>query len=228
MTTAIIAMGFIVWLLQSFPNLRRIVQIYKTPTYRISRLPQEGRVEVFGTVDGNTINSPLKRKNCVLWQVVIEERRSVGKGTQWITIFSQTSKESFEIKDEMGCVKVDPANALLVLHDTFHKAARFMDPLPPRIKSAIESLGVISVSPFGADRQLRVTERILKSGDKVFVLGDLKSEDGYKRIENGPTMVIGDRSEKEVLGVLFKQVILSFIFMIFIVLAFTVLSSNKQ
>jgi len=228
MTTAIIAMGFIIWLLQSFSNLKRIVQIYKTPTYRISKLPQEGRVEIFGEVEGNTINSPLKRKNCVLWQVVIEEWRSARRGAKWVTIFSQTSKEPFELKDEMGCVKVHPANALLVLNDNYQKSARFMDPLPPRIKSGIEKLGVMSVSFFGVDRHLRVTEKILKSGDKVFVLGDLKSEDGNKRIENNSTMVIGDRSEKEVLGVLFKQVILSFILMIFLVISFSILSTNSQ
>jgi hypothetical protein len=203
----VVVVGFLIGLIFSYPNLKKIISIYQTPIHRINNLPESGRVQIIGRVDVQNTKSPLKRKNCSLWHVEIQGYMNQYGRHRWSTIYSQTSCESFEISDGTGRIQIFPATAHLILHDDFRKVGNFLSPLPPRIRSAIEELGIPTTDPPGIERQLRVYERIVKTGDEVYVLGEVHYENGskvIKKVDKFP-FVISDRGDDEALGVLFKQ-----------------------
>jgi len=177
-------------------------------------------VLVSGKAYSQNTKSPLKRKSCSLWQVEIEGRQYYPQWRKyyWSTLYNQTSQEPFEIIDKTGKVRIIPANAQLILHDDFRKSSNFLSPLPPHVKSAIEELGVMTIDAPGVERQLRVFERIVKPQDEIYIMGEVHFENGSKVIKYGKRVpfTISDRGEDEVLGALFKQTIVNFVFTIVI------------
>jgi len=229
-TINFIVIAIFVGLIFSYPTLIKIILIYRTPIYRINMLPESGQVLVVGKADVQNTKSPLKRKNCSLWQVEIQGFKFYPwRRHHWGTIYSQTSQDPFELDDRTGKIQIFPANAQLVLHDDFHKAVNFLSPLPPRIKSAIESLGIITTDVTGFEKQLRVSERIVKPGDEIYILGEVQYENGSKVIKKGSKspFIISDHREDEVLSTLFKQVILNFVIAIIIVVVGFVVLNNQ-
>ena len=226
-----IAIGILAGLIFSYPQLKKIIHIYTTPVYRINELPESGEVLVVGKADIQNTKSPLKRRNCSLWQVEVEgyNYHLPSREYYWETIYSQISQEPFELIDGTGRIQVFPANAQLVLHTDFHKSGNFLSPLPPRIKSTIEDLGILTIDAPGVDRQLRVYERIVEPGDEIYILGEVQYENGHKLIKKGETapFIISDRREDEVLSTLFKQVIVNVIFATIFTVMVLLLSSNQ-
>lgn len=199
-------------LIFSYATLQKIVSIYRTPNYRVKELPNSGRVLIYGKATVQNIKSPLKQRNCSLWQVEILTPVS-GKDRSWRVIYDQLSQEPFELADETGNIQVFPAHAELVLHADFRKASDFLSPLPPRIKSAIEGLGIRTTNALGLERQLRVYERIVKTGDEIYILGEVHFENDSKVIRKGKLpFVISDQGHAKVLGRLYRQVLVNIVF----------------
>lgn len=219
---AMVLVGLLVGLILSYSSIKKIIRIYRTPTEYVGALPLAGPVEVVGKAKGNSAKSLLKRTSCSLWQVIIEERKTVFRRfwfhSEWVTIYNQISNEPFELSDETGSIWVFPAKAQLILYDGLRRSNNYLHPLPRRIKNAIQDLGILATDMYGLERPLRVYERLIKPGDEVYVLGELKYEKGSKRIEDEADfpLLISDRSEKEVLRTLYGRIISNIVMTIII------------
>jgi hypothetical protein len=206
-----IFVGILLGLIFSYAPIKQIVRIYRTPIYRIKNLPESGQVVVVGKADSKDTKSLLKRTNCALWEVVIQEKRITGgKGgsAQWFEIYRQMSNEPFEISDGTGSVQIVPVDAKLILHNDLQKTNGLLHPLPPRIKDTIEELGILTMVGFGIERPLRVYERSVGLGDEVYVTGEVKYENGTKIIKSSDKLpfIISDYKGHEILGALFNDV----------------------
>jgi len=87
--------------------------IQDTPTSKIRSIAM-GLVEIFGQVlpiKGRIFKSPFTDKDCVYYQYTIEEYRSSGKNSHWVTIKKGEQKDLFYLKDDTGTILIDPAGA---------------------------------------------------------------------------------------------------------------------
>lgn len=201
-----IAIGILVGVIFSYPEIKKLVLIYRTPIHSIGNLPATGQVQVFGRADTTNTKSLLKRTNCCLWQIVIYEDQ--GRRRRRVKIYQQMSTEPFELVDGTGRIQVVPVNAQLILHDDLYKKTDSITPLPPRTNETIQSLGIQTTNVLGLQRLLHVYEQIVRPGDDVFVLGEVTQENGVKIIKStsGLPFVISDHRDGDVIETLFMQI----------------------
>jgi hypothetical protein len=209
---------FLGWLLASSSALRKIVSILQTPTENIGALPTEGLVEITGSAGGQTIQSPISRSACVFWQVVIQEKRSSGKGSHWATIYKKLSDGAFEVSDMTGRVQVlaDPKSEL-ILNSDVHSASNFYN-FDAGLQSTLEGLGINTTGFLGFNRTLRVFEMYIQTGEQIYVHGYVNYDNGVKQIAsgNGMALIISDQSEKSVLTKLYWRVAIAGGFTVFL------------
>ncbi len=103
-----------------FVFLHRSRLMENMPTSRL-RSAAQGYIEVEGAarlMDGPPIIAPLTKSKCVWWRFKIEEKRSSGKNTSWVTISSGRSDDSFELDDGTGTCVVNPEGANVIPRHT--------------------------------------------------------------------------------------------------------------
>ena len=115
-----IAIGMLVGLIFSIPEIKKIILMYRTPICRIGNIPLMGQVQVVGRADIKNTKSLLKRTNCCLWQIIVEEDQ--GRRSRRVKIYEQMSTEPFELVDGIDRIQIFPANAQLILRDDLSKA----------------------------------------------------------------------------------------------------------
>jgi hypothetical protein len=200
----------LVGLFVSLSSIQQILRIRRTPTSHISDLPSEGEVEICGKAGPAVTKSPISQSDCVLWRAEIQNRQSSGKESRWVTIYKEISNESFEIIDETGKVIVQPSIVELTLHKDINQSSGLFNSLDEETKAAVETLGVETTGLLGMDNSLKVEESCIFPGDAIYILGQVIIEDGLKKIVSDDTnsLIISDRSEKELLGALYKKVVI--------------------
>jgi hypothetical protein len=206
----ILGLAALVGIVISFSSIKKIIQIRRTPTCWISALPMEGPVEIVGQTGSKTTRSPITSTECVLWQVEVKEQRSSGKSSHWVTIFKETSTETFDVLDETGKVQVNPSGADLVLIDDVKESSGWLQSLDSQTLTAVERLGIETTGFLGLKKTLQVYERYVSPGENIYVLGEIQGSDGYKAIASagGSPVIISDRSERELLTTLYGRVAL--------------------
>jgi hypothetical protein len=151
-----------------FYRLRRDRLVADTPLVRI-RSAAQGYVKVAGRAAPAApapTAAPLSSRSCVWWsyEVAREERNSKGNVT-WRTVDSATSVELFVLTDDDAQCLVGPVKAEITptTHDIWYgTASRPLGP-PPRSPPLMRA---------GA---WRYTERLLSVGDRLSVMGELRS-----------------------------------------------------
>jgi hypothetical protein len=148
-------------------SLRRDRLFADTPLVRL-RSAAQGYVKVFGRAEppnGSPIAAPLSERPCVWWsyEVAYRDRSSRGE-THWRSLEHATSVELFVLADMDSQCLVGPVNAEITptTHDVWYGASPRPGG-PPGPASLLES------------RDYRYTERLLSPGDRLSVLGELRS-----------------------------------------------------
>jgi hypothetical protein len=205
-------MGFIILFLLivllspllSIENIRRIIRIYRTTTYWISTLPSEGQVCVIGKAKGEPIQSPLSKKECLLWAVEVEEDQGKSRNSSWKTVYEKTSESAFEVYDKNGGIPILIKDVDLDVYKNEYTKAIF-----DSMKPDIEKLGVKTKGFLGIDKILRATEHLVNPDDTVFILGDIEYKDGRKTIASSAArpLLISNRSKQELLSNLYRRVV---------------------
>lgn len=217
-TTLVYVALSLLWLTWSFfayiyPLIKEIIRIQGTPTDQISALPMEGQVEVVGKTNHQTIHSLLTQKACVLWQIVVQEHTITGRNSHWVTTYTETSMEPFEVTDGTGKIQILPAGSYLLMRDK-RKSSSLLAASDPKIKDLMRRIGIETSDNFGINKMLRVYEHIIEPEEEIYILGEIKYENGVKSItaEDRTPQIISDRSQRELLRTLYWNV-LSRIFM---------------
>ncbi|MFH1770987.1 MAG: hypothetical protein ABH828_05545 [archaeon] len=87
--------------------------IENIPTSKIRSIAM-GLVEIKGIAEPfrkKLLKSPFSEKDCVYYRYTVEEYRSSGKNSRWVTIASGQSNDFFNLTDDTGTVLVDPKGA---------------------------------------------------------------------------------------------------------------------
>jgi hypothetical protein len=203
------AFGFIL-----LKPLRQIVRIRRIPTLPIAAMPTTGQVEVVGRAGGSILLSPISDTACVLWHVEVQEYRGSGKSGHWVTILKQTSGQSIEIDDSTGRIQAVPAGAELVLGDDLRASRGLFGNMTPQVAAALERMGVSLRGVLGMKRALRVREQLILPGEQIYALGLAEVAAGQLRLcstEDTP-LLLADRSERDLLRNLYRQVGISVFF----------------
>lgn len=177
----------------------------------------EGPIELQGTAraaDG-AFAGPFTGEACLVCETVTEEyRRSLRYGSSWKEIDSDIRSIPFLLEDDSGSAIVDPRDAdVRIGSDTERIDVDGGCAPPERIQRYIEAddgipcenrrfeLRPFSI-PTGADR--RYTERRIRPGGEVYVLGRARSETTRAgsvnavvgRESDAPSLLIGDGSAR--------------------------------
>jgi hypothetical protein len=202
----------------SLRNIREILRIQRTPTDVIGSLPPDGQVEVLGRAAQNTTTSPISRSPCAFWQVQVQENRSTGRSSHWVTIYQAASPGPFEISDGTGAVQISSAGADLILRDEINKSSGLFRPMEPDIQAALEELGIKLTGILGFQKTLRVHERIIQQGEEIYVLGEIQHAGGARTIQSVPDApaIVSDRSERDTLGALYGRIVTSLLTFLFL------------
>lgn len=147
--------------------LRRDRLFADTPQVRL-RSAAQGYVKIYGHAeprDDTLIAAPLSERPCVWWSYEVAYRNRGSDGEKrWRTIERATSVELFVLADSDAQCLVGPVNAEITptTHDVWYGDAPRPSG-PPGTASLLES------------RDYRYTERLLSRGDRLSVLGELRS-----------------------------------------------------
>lgn len=193
-------------------------RVLSTPTGRVSNLltTAETVIELHGTAQeaGETLSGPFSGEDCLVCKTIVEEYESTQHGGSWNEIDSIVQSIPFVLEDGSGSVLVDPRLAeIRITGDTEQIRVDGGTSPPDRVQRYIEDndevscentrldLRLFSVST-GADR--RYTERRIRPGGEVYVLGQARREAGRAGSINSvvgygsdaPLFLIGDDSAR--------------------------------
>jgi E3 Ubiquitin ligase len=160
-----------------FLSLRRDRFAADTPLARI-RSAAQGYVHLEGEAGPppqGPLNAPLSGLPCVWWDYKIERRqRTENNRSEWHVVDRASSVETFSLRDADGECLVGPVGADVTpsSHETWYG-----DEPRPVCLPAPEGRG------WSPDRGYRYTERLLSTGVRLTVLGELRSHSAVTAIE---------------------------------------------
>ena len=163
------------------------------------------------------LKSPFTQRDCVYYRYKVEEYRSSGKHSHWVTIKSGEYGIPFYITDNTGHVLVDPTGAKIeIARDAEFRSGTGRDP-PISVQqfcaaNSIRWEGAI----FGINKTMRYREHFISPNDMLYVMGTAADnpyvEDGSAIRSSDDIMIqkgssedpykITDSSEKEIISTL--------------------------
>jgi hypothetical protein len=174
----------------------------------------ERRIRVTGRaaeVDDETLPAPFGGDPCLCVEYDVSEYRSQGNGQSWVTIDGGEAGVVFRVDDGGTGVRVDPAAATFSL-DVDEKVTLDAGEEPPeRVRGFIDAVDAVDeaetgyeIGPLtvGDDPRRRYTQRALRPGDEVTVVGDSAAfpdapvGEVKSRIAGGSPFVVSDASPR--------------------------------
>jgi hypothetical protein len=162
-------------------------------------------------VDGETLPAPFGGEPCLCVEYDVSELRSQGKGQSWVTIDGGEAGVSFRVDAGGTGVRVDPAAATFSL-DVDEKVELDAGEKPPeRVRGFIDAVDEVDeaetgyeVGPLaiGDDPRRRYTQRTLRPGDEVTVVGDSEAfpdapvGEVKSRLAEGSPFVVSDATAR--------------------------------
>jgi hypothetical protein len=217
--------GGFVGLLLSYKELGKLFRMIRTSTSEIAYISADEQVEIVGKADSaTTLYSPITKTPCVLWQVAMMEKRSYGRSSRWVTKYSSTSAEPFDVYDNTGRMRIQPSPRMeLHLQDDVKKSSGLFTSLDEQTQAALREWGVsLKVIFMNFNKNMRVYERFIEQGDQVYVLGRTSFSQGARVMDGENHMlIVSDKSELRLLGRFLWRVIGNvLIFMVIAVLVY--------
>ena len=197
-------------LLLSYNTMGKIFRMLRTSTGEIASFPADEQGEIVGQADGAAGLSPITRTPCVLWQVVVSERRSSGKRSHWVTVYSNISTAPFHVSDGTGRMTVYPSRGMeLLLRDDVKKSSGIFYSLDEQTKTALNELGMDTRGFLGLNKTMRVQERYIEQGDQIYLLGKTSLKNGARFMDSDAPLIVSDQSELRLLGKFSWQMIIN-------------------
>jgi E3 ubiquitin ligase len=202
------AVGGFLGLLLANKELEKILRLLRTSTAEIGTLSADEQVQVVGQADGQTtLTSPITKKACVLWQAIVSEKRSSGRSSHWVTVYSRTSTEPFEVYDLTGRMRVYPGHTMeLLLKDDLNKVSSIFNTLDEQTQAALKEAGLETKGFLNMNKTIRIQERYIERGDQIYVLGKTSASQGARVMDTQSPLIVSDHSQLRLLGTFFGQV----------------------
>jgi len=160
---------FLIWTgFQAFKMKRLIENI---PTSKIRSVAM-GLVEIAGhVVSDKKLKSPFSNKDCVYYKYIIQEYRSSGKHSRWVTIKKGNDCVPFYLKDSTGKVLVDPKGANIDIPKDFEFKSGFRKDPPIVVKQFLTANRLKFESFLGMNKTMRYREYFIAPNDKLYIMG---------------------------------------------------------
>ncbi|HLC46170.1 MAG TPA: GIDE domain-containing protein [Candidatus Nanoarchaeia archaeon] len=193
-----------IWLfIKGFSTYRRKKLIEDTPTSKVRSIAM-GLVEVFGTAvpaEKIVMKSPLTGKECVYYKYEIQEYRSTGKHSSWVTVKSGEKRPRFFLKDDTGRVLVDPRSANIDIPQDYNLESGIGRTPPESIRKFLVANRLSHEGFMGINRRMKFIEYVLAVGDKTYILGTAGNnpfvEQGSAKKSENALMIQKGSNEKE-------------------------------
>jgi len=174
---------------------KRLLQ--NTPMSKVEAVAL-GIVELYGrAAPHEPMTSPIEQLPCVYWRHKVEELRSTGKSTQWVTIDSAESHVPFYLEDETGKILVVPDGATIEIPTHLQVESSNLPlggDLSFHVFAFAQQKGIDLDGVF--TRKKKFTEWIIVPGDTLFVFGPViaKDDDHVTEAKTGGRLVCQDGS----------------------------------
>ncbi len=132
-----------------------------------------GLIELSGIARPRVIQkAPVSQRDCCWWNCEVQELRSSGKSSRWVTLRSMGSHDLFYLDDLTGKVLINPLNAdLRVLSETTALNAATRTQLAP----VLQGWGLNDMNWFGGMKRMRLVEQSIPDGAPLYIMGQLVS-----------------------------------------------------
>ena len=203
---AVICIGFI------FFRKKRLIE--NIPTSKIRSIAM-GLAEIFGQVipiKERILKSPFTDKECVYYQFTIEEYRSSGKNSQWVTIKKGEQRDLFYLKDDTGKVMIDPTGATIEARKNFEYQSGLGKDPPEQVIRFLTVNNLAHEGFFGLNKTMRYHETIIIPDDTLYIMGTAGENPFNKEVTGNHVdsiiiqkgkyekhYYISDKSEKQIL-----------------------------
>ena len=179
-------------LYQYYFNTENILkrQLKNTPGKKIHEFSstEEGKIVGKVALHQEILNAPLSDRQCVYYKVIVEQKKSRGKSSHWVEIFTDEKAVDFLVDQngERALVKKDFLHGVLE-RDASYSSGFLNDPSPKLLKY-LRQYGVESTNVLGFNKTFRYKEGILELGEEIAIMGQASWEDpdpntgGYKRL----------------------------------------------
>jgi len=147
--------------------------IADTPTSTIRSIAI-GLVEIFGHVipiKERVFKSPFTDKDCVYYKYTIEEYRSSGKSSHWVTIKKEEQRDLFYLKDETGMVLIDPTGAQIEARRDFEFQSGFGKDPPEQVIRFLTAHNLTHEGFLGFNKTMRYQETLIAPDDTLYIMG---------------------------------------------------------
>ena len=203
---AVFVIGFI------FFRKKRLIE--NIPTSKIRSIAM-GLVEIFGHVipiKERILKSPFTDKECVYYKFTIEEYRSSGKNSQWVTIKKGEQRDLFYLKDDTGKVMIDPTGATIEARKNFEYQSGLGKDPPEQVIRFLTVNNLAHEGFFGLNKTMRYHETIIIPDDTLYIMGTAGENPFNKEVTGNHVdsiiiqkgkyekqYYISDKSEKQIL-----------------------------
>lgn len=156
--------------------------IADTPTSKIRSLAM-GLVEIFGQViplQNKVFKSPFTDNDCVYYRYTIEEYKSSGKNSHWVTIKKEEQRTLFYLKDDTGEVLIDPTGAQIDAKKDFEFQSSLGKDPPQQVIRFLTTHHLSHEGFLGLNKTMRYQETIIAPNDSLYIMGTA-GENPYKK-----------------------------------------------
>lgn len=190
---------------------KRVIENIETSKIRSVAI---GPAEIVGKTRpfGSLLKSPITKKDCVFYSLLVEEYRGSGKSSRWVTIYKHVSTEPFYVQDQTGKVLVDPTGANVVSSSYIFESG-IGKTVPENVNKFFEE-NDLKLKGLVFNKRIRVRECTISNEQQVYVLGEAMDnphfENGTFKTDEKDVMIakgnmgddftISDKSEKELLS----------------------------
>lgn len=201
--------------LNGFIWFRQKRTIENMPTSKARSLAM-GLVEVCGKAKAykaKLFRSPFSNQKCLWCKWAVEEYRSNGKYSQWVTVRNGLMSNYFLLDDGTGEVLVDPSEARIDIPlDNELKSGTFRKTLTKTAITFLESQNYSHTTLFGMNKGVRLREYYIAPDDKLYIMGTAGDnpfvEEATAQKNEADIMIqkgkdfyfISDKNEKEVIA----------------------------
>lgn len=122
--------------------------------------------------------APYSKRQCVFYQIIIEQKKSSGKRSHWKTIVKEERFQEFFIQTKNDFVIVQPQETpknyiCYLTKDKEQSSGTFNDPTP-QFQAILNRYNIDAQNFFGFNKSLRYKEGIIAIGEDITVAGIAK------------------------------------------------------
>ena len=145
----------------------------KTQHKKISEFKDGDVAKFTGIIESidEPLISPLSRRKCTHYNVLVEQEVSSGKSSHWKKLIARQDSNTFIIRGANGCAFIEGGKMKRHIVVDREFSSGFMNDPKIHLKEYLEQHGHKNENFIGMNKTIRYKEGILELGEKVAVLG---------------------------------------------------------